>query len=367
MQANRILLVRLSALGDVTHALWSLACLRQALPDAHIGWAVEDGAAGLLRDHPHIDRLHVLPRSAWKRAWARGHLRGLGAGAGEFISGMRRERYDAAVDLQGNLRSGLVTAASGASKRVGPGRGHAKEGSHWFLTHPVALPRGPQNHVERGLTLTAGLGIEIPPRDRLPPPVIPETQEARQRVKTWLTELRQRAPNQDAAVVALHPGVSGFGAFKAWRPDGYAALAARLCRDEGAAVVVTWGPGEKPLAEQVCAQAHALLGAHDGLVEPCFETGSILELTSLLRRVDLVVASDTGPLHVAAALGTAVVGLYGAKHPITYGPWSDRAQVVRKGVPCSPCRQRSCVRPDCMNLISADQVAQAATSLLHVS
>jgi ADP-heptose:LPS heptosyltransferase len=158
--------------------------------------------------------------------------------------------------------------------------------------------------------------------------------------------------------VILHPGVSAFGAFKAWRIEGYAALARSLKAKQGARVAVAWGGGaELEAAKQVVKLA-------EGAAELAPETRSILDLAALLKRAALFVGADSGPLHLAAALGTRVVGLYGPKDPRTYGPYWENARVVRKGVKCSPCTLRRCARPECMTLLTANEVQEAALAAL---
>jgi ADP-heptose:LPS heptosyltransferase len=157
--------------------------------------------------------------------------------------------------------------------------------------------------------------------------------------------------------VAIHPGVSGFGAIKQWDPERFGRTAIRLAREHGARCLVTWGPGERELALRVveAAEGCAALGP---------ETGSILELAALYEACDLVIGADTGPLHLAAALGIPVVGLYGPKDPAVYAPWDARtgaaARVVRRPVYCSPCRRRTCSNVICMPAIQVGDVVAAA-------
>jgi heptosyltransferase I len=162
-------------------------------------------------------------------------------------------------------------------------------------------------------------------------------------------------------VVAIHPGVSDFGAIKQWDPARFGRTAIRLARERGAHCMVTWGPGERDLALRVVAAAEgcATLGP---------ETGTILDLAALYEACDLVIGADTGPLHLAAALGIAVVGLYGPKDPAVYAPWDARtggaASVVRRAVYCSPCRRRTCSNVICMPAIQVGDVVAAARASL---
>jgi lipopolysaccharide heptosyltransferase I len=344
---RRLLIVRLSALGDVIHVLPALDALRRALPEAHIAWLVEDRAATLLAGHPQLDRVHVLPRARLAATLFR-ERRPLAAAEGlaAFFGALRRERFDTAIDFQGNLRSGLATLLSGARRRVGFGRGFAKEGSHLLTNVHVAGFSRRSHKVERNLALVAALGIDTAgarARIAVPP-------DARARAAAFL------APLGPGPFVAIHPGVSKFGAFKQWAPERYAEVARALAARRAARAVVTWGPGERELALRVVSlsEGAAALGP---------ETASLLDLAALFERCAAVAGCDTGPVHLAAALGVEVIGLYGPKDPRIYGPWvasrGGPAEVIWKHVHCSPCTLRWCGNVICMDAIGPGEVAAA--------
>jgi len=341
---HRVLIVRLSALGDCVHVLPALDALRRGLPPgARIGWLVEEKAASLVRGLPQVDRVHVLPRSkalgkeALRRPWAAAAA--LAACARE----LRAERYDATIDCQSNLRSSLAALASGARLRVGLAQGYAKEASHVLRNRNVVPRLGKRAHkVERYLDVVASLGIDV----RGARPVLAIPSEARAKARAFFEA--SFAPG--VPVVALHPGVSAAGALKQWAPEKFAATADLLAREAGARTLLTWGPGERSLAESVLGMTAATTGA---LLAP--ETRSILELAALYERSTAVLGCDTGPIQLAAAIGARVVGLYGPKDPVVYAPWlasGERAEVVWKGVHCSPCTLRRCGDVICMREIA---------------
>lgn len=325
----RILIVRLSALGDVVHVLPALAALRAAHPDAFIGWAVEDRAASLLEGHPHLDRVHVVPRAAWSKVLRSDPLSVLRS-LRKTLRDLRRERYDVTLDFQSNLRSSALAWASGAPRRIGQPRPFAKEGSRALVTEtPDAVPRD-AHKIERNLALLEPLGLARATMMPRPRPTLAEPAAARALADAFAAGPGQR--------VIIHPGVSAFGALKAWREDRFADLARRLVAD-GARVFFAWGgAAEEALARSLAARAPG------AAITP--KTSSILELAAVLRRADLVIGVDSGPLHLAAAVGAPVLGLYGPKHPGTYGPFWTPSEVVRAGLECSPCRYRRCPRPD---------------------
>jgi lipopolysaccharide heptosyltransferase I len=350
--ARRILIVRLSALGDVVHVLPLLDALRRARPDAHIGWLVEEESSSLLAGHPQIDRLWVAPRRLSERWLRRGRV---GAVAGLWVPllrELRAARYEVSIDAQCNFRSSLLARLSGAPRRVGFAPPFTKEQAHWLLTDRVTPPPHQQLKVERNLELLRPLGVDAQgARARL---AIPDA--ARSAARSF------RAGLGTACAVALHPGVSGFGVFKRWAPESYAALARRLYAERGARCIVTWGPGERELAQGIARDA-------DGAAEVAPETASILDLAALFEACDAVVGGDTGPVHLAAALGAPVVALYGPKDPAVYAPWDGRtgaaATTVWKRVHCSPCGLRRCDNVICMPAIQVEDVAAAVWGALR--
>ncbi len=358
-ELRRVLLVRLSALGDCVHVLPALDALRRGLgPGAHVAWLVEEKAGSLLKGHPQLDRVHVLPRGAVTAEMRAGRPLAAAGALGTFFRELRGERFDATLDFQSNLRSSLAALATGARLRVGFGRGYCKESS-WLLRNRNVVPSSRRFHkVERNILLVRALGVETAGAR----PVLHLPEAARAKAAAFFGERFGAAAARP--VVALHPGVSKFGAFKQWAPERYAAVARDLDRSGQARTLVTWGPGERPLAEEVARAAQA--GGTDAAVAP--ETASILELAALYERCAAVVGCDTGPVHLAAAIGVPVVGLYGPKDPAIYAPWNARAAApadsVWKGVHCSPCTLRWCGNVICMDAITPEDVRAAVARAL---
>src|SRR5262245_33001021 len=357
-RASRILIIRLSALGDVVHVLPMLDALRRARPEAEIGWLVEEKAASLLAGQPPIDRLWVAPRAQIADLLRRGRAIAALRQLSRFTGELRAAGYELVIDAHSNARSSFLAWCSGAPRRIGFAHGYAKEGAGWLYTDRVVPSRPRQLKVQRALELLRPLGID--PRGARAVLGISEATRA------WARA--QVQPLGGRPVVAIHPGVSDFGAIKQWDPVRFGRTALRLVRERGARCLVTWGPGERDLALRV-------VEASDGSATLGPETGSILELAALYEACDLVIGADTGPLHLAAALGIPVVGLYGPKDPEIYAPWDartgDAAPVVRRPVHCSPCSRRTCGNVICMPAIQVgDVVAAAAASLgdeLHLA
>jgi lipopolysaccharide heptosyltransferase I len=317
----RLLLVRLSALGDVAMGLHVLATVRARQPDARVGWLVEDRFAGLLQGHPQIDVLHVYARRRARVPWV----------LAELLKELRRERYDLALDLQGNLKSGFLARLAGAKRTMGLDAPLAREGNRFFVTERVPPPAG--HRLDAYLKL---LDHAIGPGGTAPATV--------------------PASGERHGALVLHPGVSRFGAFKRWPAASFAELADRLAARLEAPVILTAGPGERVDADDVRARMHRAAT----IAEP----KGLRALADLLLGARLFVASDTGPAHIAAALGVPTITLFGPKDPAVMAPVGPRARAVRAGVRCSPCALRSCPDPVCMTTLAVDQVERDALALL---
>ena len=346
--APRILIVRLSAMGDVVNALPVLTALRQARPDSHIAWAVESGQASLLEAHPDLNDLIVIDR---KRHQKRGrnplHWPAAVGSMMRLRRELREQAFDIVLDLQGNLRSGLVSRLSGAPVRVGYDRANSREGNRLLNNRHVTLPLAPIKRAARHLHLLTGIGIAAPDAT------------ARVDVPDGIAEAAGKFFGETfgdgARVVAMHPGTSEFGAYKQWPPERYAILARRMAED-GWRTLLTWGPGERTVTDRIVTDAK---GA--AVIAP--STDSLKLLAALLKRCDLFIGGDTGPMHLAAAVGTPVVALFGPKDPRIYGPYGVRHVIVEKDLPCRPCSKRHCDDPRCMTTITVDDVLTAVAEV----
>ena len=315
--APRILFVRLSAVGDVINTLPALEALRRGLPGAFIGYAVEDRAHDLISNHPSINRVHLYRRRRWARYLHQPiHWWEALTEFSQYCREIRREKYAIALDFQGNLKGAMHALFSGARRRVGFSRGHCKENNYFFNNEHVTPPGGTEkiNRVEKFLSLIGHLGIPITSAGYR----LPETRDGRARVDAFLADQRLK----DYAVI--HPGTSDFGALKRWRPERFAELAERIGRSTPLKPVISWGPGERPLAEEIVAGSK-------GAAVLAMETKNILDLAELIRSARLYVGCDSGPLHLSSAVATPSVALFGPKDPRTYGPYNPHHRVVLKG------------------------------------
>ncbi|MBI5369390.1 MAG: glycosyltransferase family 9 protein [Planctomycetes bacterium] len=334
---ERILILRLSAVGDCLHTLPALHALRRHFPDAHIAWRVEAKARGAVEGQPGLDEVIVVERRGWRDAWQARRPAQLAAALGRHVGRLRAGRFDWGIDFQGNLTSGLHLAAAGIPCRIGFAAGACREGNQLFTNHHVHPGPARQHRIDKNLALLRGLGLAVDG----PKLGFALGAEAQARIDPWLAATLPPG----ARFVAFHPSTSAFGAYKRWSPAAFARLGDLARARLGVEVVVTWGPGEEELAAQVA-----------GLMQPAghvaCRTASLGELGALLARAAAFVGSDSAPLHLAAALGVPTVALFGPKDPVIYGPYRTRSEILWKGIPCSPCRYRRCPYPDCMKLIT---------------
>ena len=312
-EIRRILLVRLSALGDVVNTLPAVGAVREAFPGARLGFIVEDRCRDVVVGHPALDRVYVYPRKRWQsdffRFWRWGRLV---SEVAAFFREIRSERYDVVLDFQGNLKGALHAWLSGAPERIGFARGHCNELNWLFSTLRVRPPT--EYRVEKFLSLLAPLGITA----ARPRYVLPRSEESRARAQRSIHDLGWEGGDY----IVLHPGTSEFGKIKRWPIDRFGALARRLSA-EGHRVLVVWGPGERGMADAIAREGGPA-------VRVAMETRSILDLAELIAGARIFVGADSGPLHIASAVGVRSVALFGPKDPAIYGPYNPLGRVVYK-------------------------------------
>jgi lipopolysaccharide heptosyltransferase I len=353
--ALKILLIRLSAVGDVVRTLPALTCLRRAYPSAHITWAVEEPSREILQDQRDLDETLVFPRKALSRALL--HPSELTAACGAlslFTASLKDARFDLVIDFQGTLKSGLMAWLTGAARRVGPGRGHAREMSYLFQTDRVRLGERALTRVERALALVAHLGVDISDATS----EIPERPEDAAYVESFLSTLATpRLRERSGPPAVLFPGTSRTQAYKRYPPAQFARAADLLAERTGCPVVVAWGPGEERIAGEVVSAMRS-----PATLAPSMTLG---QLTSLIRRSRIFLAGDTGPMHIAWTVGTPVVAIYGPTDPELNRPGGLHSATAYEKVFCSPCRNRGCIARTCLEHLPPEKVADSALGVLR--
>ncbi len=329
LRPERVCIIKPSSLGDVVHALPVLSALRALWPGSEMTWVVNSSLRGLLDGHPQLDRVIAFDRSR-----ARLGLDGL-AMMTRFLASLRRERFDLAIDLQGLLRSGLMALATGARVRVG--LADAREGAARFYTHRILSP-GPDTHaVDRLLRVAEALGASI-----AEPRFVVAVGEADRR---WA-----RAALAEVARPALVLNLGARWLTKRWPPEHFAEVARRAVDARGAGLVAVGSPEDRPLVEALRARLPGV-----PLLDLSGRT-SLPQLAALAAEADLFLSNDTGPLHLAAAAGARVVGVYTCTSPGRTGPYGPNAAAVQSCVWCAPSFLKTCPRLECLVELSPDRV-----------
>ena len=325
---TRLLLVRLGALGDIVHAVPVAAALRRALPAARIDWLVSAKYREILDLVPVIDRRLVIN----DRGGAAGGTPMLAA-----IRELRRANYDVAFDLQGLLKSAVLARMSGAGRVIGFAASHLREPLARAFYTEVHEPTGAVHVVFQNLALLGVLGLTV---------ATPEFP-----IETVASEAARQVGQRTGGRYALvNPGAAWPN--KRWPPHRFGAVAASLRERHGLATIVLWGPGEQPIAEEVVATSR---GAAT-LSPPT----SIADLVALARGAALMISGDTGPTHIAAAVGTPIVGIFGPTRPSRNGPWVAADVTVSRDSICQCHHLRRCrIATMCLMDIEVEEVVNA--------
>jgi lipopolysaccharide heptosyltransferase I len=322
---TRFLIVRLGSLGDVVHAIPVVAALRERFPDARIDWVTDPRYVPLLEVVRGIDRRVAIDTRRIPQTIA-------------IIRELRRHRYDAALDLQGLVKSAVLARASGARRVIGYPAGHLREPAARFFYSEMPDPGDSRHVVFKNLALLAALGIQT--NDACFPLQIPGSAAV------------ARAPAAVAAdgYVLINPGAAWPN--KRWPPDRFGAVAASIRDRYGMRSRVLWGPGEESLAAAVVASS-------SGAAELAPPT-TIPDLFALASGARLIVSGDTGPLHVAAAVRTPIVALFGPTFPQRNGPWAADDVTISRDTVCICHYERRCRRDEpCINSIGVGEVMDA--------
>jgi lipopolysaccharide heptosyltransferase I len=302
----RILLVRLSAIGDVVRVLPAVHALRDAYPNAQIDFAVEPKSADILADHPAIDNVLIFERtgSGWQSS--KSFL--------DFCSQVREKRYDIAIDFHGILKSGWIIRASGAKKRYGFAPPRSQEMSHLFYNHRVPLVSQRMNRIEENLEICKALDAR---RNRLDVRIeIPE--DVQEQIDAYLDDTF--SSGKPFAVV--HPPVDR--PEKQWPLERYAALCDLLLADGRLDLVITHGPGQQEVAETVQRLARRF-----PMIVP--ELPDLKHFAALVQRAAIFFGGDTGPMHIASALDVPVAVVFGGTDPAKHAPLRKPNEVLYAG------------------------------------
>lgn len=329
-----ILIVKLSAIGDVIHTLPSLAALRKLYPEAHITWVVEEAAAGLVNNHPLLDAVLISRRKSWIKYLGKGEfsrpLREMRA----FLRELRKRPYDLVIDFHGLLKSALIVLLSGGKRKLGYDSMQELSG----LFYNEKIPEDMNKHaVDRYLDFPRHLGAKIAKAQF----ILPSDNAAQARIQSLLEKYHL----ENKKFIAVNP--VAYWETKLWDDEKFARLADLIKAKLDIEVVFTGS--EKESIEKITARMQTKA------VNLAGET-TLPQLAYLYQKALLLVTTDSGPMHLAAAVGTPVVALFGPTDPQKTGPYGDGHIIIRADLPCSPCLRRECPTTKCMQDILPEQV-----------
>jgi len=338
-----ILIVKLSAIGDVIHTLPSLAALRHLYPDAHITWVVEEAAADLVIHHPYLDEVLISRRKSWIKNVKAGQFQSTGREIQSFLTRLRSRRYDLVIDFHGLLKSGVVVFLSGGRRKLG--YDSWQELSGLFLNEKI--PEDMTKHaVDRYLDFLRYLGAQINDVEF----VLPLTDETKKEAQ----RLRDQYHLSEKQYIAINP--IAYWETKLWDNGKFARLADLIIEKLKLDVIFT-GSNKADAADILSRMTKE--GINLG------GKTSLLTLAEIYKGARAVITTDSGPMHLAAAVGTPVIALFGPTDPARTGPYGTGHTIVRAGLSCSPCLLKKCSTKECMVEITPEQVLAAVEKKLQ--
>lgn len=345
-----ILIVKLSAIGDVVHTLPALNALRRRYPKAHITWLVEEAAADLLVGHAALDRVLISKRKRWlgdlkTRHWRRS-LRELGA----FVNALRDTRYDMLFDFQAAIKGAALIAMVRARRKIGFGHGlEHQEHSYLALNERIPAVSMEIHALKRGLMLLEAVGIPCEQIEYR----LPITEKDRHRAR----HLQSKAPGglTNGPAIAVNPMAKWDT--KLWPWQRFARLADRFIDQYHATVFFTGGPDDRAVIDQI---QNAMQNDSVNLAGRT----SLMALAALYQEMACVISTDTGPMHIAAAVGTPTAALFGPTADWRTGPYGDGHRIVSANPQCRPCFKRSCETTHCMREIRVESVFEHVSDVL---
>ncbi len=338
---ERILIIKLSAIGDVVHSLPFLEVLRENFPDSRIDWLVEEQAFQIIAGHPGLDRVIVSRRSSWKNSLL--HFKSCMPVIREvksFLKELRSYEYDLVIDLQGLLKSGVLVGLSRGRRKIGIAG--AREGGWIFLNERPVPVDYDQHAIDRYLRVAGYLECDLSPWKG----DIPVSDSD----KKWVNDLLNATGIGKRPLVAINPMARW--KTKLWEPERFAALANRIIDELSCEVIFTGSNTDRNIIKHISKKMKR---------RPINLAGrtSLKQLACLFTRCKALVTTDTGPMHIGAAMGCLVVALFGPTAPWRTGPYGQSHKVIRADLECSPCFQKKCNDVSCMKEITVDRVFEA--------
>jgi predicted lipopolysaccharide heptosyltransferase III len=333
---RNILIIKLRYIGDVLLATPTVRAIKAARQDFRITMMVNRGTEDVLSGNQDLDEIMVLDKGSLASQW-------------QLIAGLRRRRFDTVIDLTDGDRSAFLSWISGAPVRIGFNDEHRWRGRYY--TQEVQPVPGIQHRIDRDLEALKSMGIKVGSKD----------------LQLWLTSeeidsadqlLKQLGVQRSQSIAILQPGARYW--FKAWPPERFAALADRLADEYHCQVLIGGSRQEEELAQGICQAAKN---------QPISLAGQVTlkQFAGIVKRARLFIGNDSGAMHIASAIGTPVVALFGPSNPEEWGPRGSRVEVIYKGLDCRRCYHPTCERGEesCMRQIAVEDVFVAASRLMR--
>lgn len=342
---KNILIIKLRYIGDVLLTTPVIRCVRENFPEAQISVLVNKGTEDTILHNSDINEILLIDRGEVKGENILSRMRS----QIKLALDIKRKGFDLVIDLTDGDRTAILSYISGARLRVGFNSENRIRGRLYNL---VVRPEGVRHIVDYQLEAVRALGLKT---DR--PELVLDIPEE---YNTYIKEaLKGFNIDEDEPYVVIHPGARWW--FKCWPPEKYASLADRIQEELGIKVIITGGKKEEEDIGRIISvmktEPYSLLNKT-----------TILQLASLIKRARLFIGNDNGPMHIASAIGTPVIALFGSSDPVIWGPWGDgrKIRVIYKGVDCSPCNHTGCDRGEknCTRLITVEEVMEAVKDMI---
>jgi lipopolysaccharide heptosyltransferase I len=346
----KMLIIKPSSLGDIIHTLPFLKAVKYAFPDARIDWVISKNLKGLIENNPLINEIIVFDKDSWK------NIKNLPGTINEMSllkKILKSKKYDIAVDLQGLLRSGIITYYTPAGTKIG--FADAREGSRFFYNRKISVG-GAVHAVDKSLEIARAIGAETGKVEF--PLTIDEA--SKERVKKLINNV-----NEYVVVVPSARWIT-----KIWPAEYFASLIRKIKLP----CVITGGKGDKEIAQKITEIVQNTVHSTRKKAEPGAHIFNLAgrtdlkELVALIAGASAVVSNDSGPMHVAAAFNKPLVALFGPTDPVKTGPYgwqkNKNFRVIKSGVSCSPCFKKKCSNFICMDNINVDKVFEAIEEYL---
>lgn len=335
---NSILIIKLSSIGDVVHTLPLLEVLRNNYPEARIDWLVEEDARSIIEGHPDVNRVIVSGRKIWLKRFftikVKSHIKDE---VSKLIRDLRNTEYDLVIDIQGLFKSGILTFFSRGKRKIG--LSGSRECASIFLTEQPCRVDPHQHAIDRYLTIAEHLKCPNRAwRGKIP---------IRLADKKQIDELLHRCDIRGNGLIAINPMARW--ETKLWEPERFAHLADRIKKELSCEIIFTGSLDDRTIIKGIIDRMN------ENVLNMAGKT-NLKELAYLYSKCDLLISTDSGPMHIAAAMGCSAIALFGPTAPWRTGPYGNGHVIIRDKIVCSPCFKKTCTHRTCMINISVDRV-----------